>query len=156
LLKERSPATMITCSSKRKLQTQQAIEYFPRGKPNDKITIGRGKKLKIDKEIDVQIDPYIKEQPDEPEDYTTSPVQSLMKQKKKSTGKRVEEGKKKTKKKEPISKYPKINSTRAENKFRLNSKALFHPSIKKENLIIIEDNSEDTMKEVKKQTLASS
>jgi hypothetical protein len=33
---------------------------------------------------------------------------------------------------------------------------LFHLSIKKENLIIIEDNLEDTMKEVERQTLASS
>jgi hypothetical protein len=31
-----------------------------------------------------------------------------------------------------------------------------HPSIKKENLIIIEDNSEDSKKEIKKQALASS
>jgi hypothetical protein len=41
-------------------------------------------------------------------------------------------------------KYPRRNSTRAVNKFRLNSKAMFDPSIKKENLIIIEDNSEDS------------
>jgi hypothetical protein len=83
-----------------------------------------------------------------------SKVQS--KQKKQSIGKRVAKGKKKSKKKEPVSKYPRRNSTRAANKFRLNSKAMFHPSIKKENLIIIEDNSKDTKKEVKKQTLASS
>lgn len=38
----------------------------------------------------------------------------------------------------------------------MNQKAMFHPSIKKENLIIIEDNSEDTKKEIKKHTLASS
>jgi hypothetical protein len=82
LVKENSPAARITRASKRKLQTQQAIEDFPRGKPNEKITTGRGKKLKIDKEIDVQIDPDIKEEPDEPEDYTTSPVQSPIKQKK--------------------------------------------------------------------------
>jgi hypothetical protein len=33
------------------------------------------KKLKIDEEIDVQFDPDTKEEPNEPEDYTTSPVQ---------------------------------------------------------------------------------
>jgi hypothetical protein len=33
---------------------------------------------------------------------------------------------------------------------------MFHPSIKKENLIIIEDNSEDSKKEIKKQAVASS
>jgi hypothetical protein len=43
-----------------------------------------------------------------------------------------------------VPKCPRRNSTRAANKFRLNSKAMFHPSIKKENLIIIEDNSEDS------------
>ena len=50
----------------------------------------------------------------------------------------------------PVSKYPRRNSIRDANKFRLNSKAMFHPSIKKENLIIIEENSEDTKKVVKK------
>jgi hypothetical protein len=78
-VKESSLAAIITRASKRKLQTQQAIESFPRGKPNEKITTGRGKKLKIDKEIDVQIDPDIKEEPDEPEDYITSPIQSPIK-----------------------------------------------------------------------------
>jgi hypothetical protein len=33
---------------------------------------------------------------------------------------------------------------------------MFHPSIKKENLIIIEDNSKDTKKEIKNYTLTSS
>jgi hypothetical protein len=89
-------------------------------------------------EIDVKIDPNIKDEHDEPEDYTTSPTQSPIKHKKQSIGKMVAKGKKKRKKKETISKYPKRNSTRVSNKFRLNSKALFHPSIKNENLIIIE------------------
>jgi hypothetical protein len=61
---------------------------------NENITTSRGKKVKIDKEIDVQFDPDIKEEPDEPEDYTTSLVQSLSKEKKQSTGKRVAKGKK--------------------------------------------------------------
>jgi hypothetical protein len=141
LVKENSHAAKITRAGKRKLQTQQAIGDFPMGKINEKITIGRGKKLKIDEEIDVQFDPDIKEEPDGPEDYTTNLVQSPAKQKKQSIGKRVAKGKKQSKKKKPISKYPRRNSTRAANKFRLNSKAMFHPSIKKENLIIIEDNS---------------
>jgi hypothetical protein len=59
-------------------------------------------------------------------------------------------------KKKPVSKYPRINSMRVANKFRMNSRAMFHPSIKKVNLIIIEENSEDTKKEIKKQSLASS
>ena len=51
------------------------------GKINEMITTGWGKKLKIDKGIDVQVDPDIKEK-DEHEDYTTILVQSLAKQKK--------------------------------------------------------------------------
>jgi hypothetical protein len=124
--------------------------------PWHQITKGRGKKLKLDKEIDVQTDPDIKEEPDEldePEDHTTSPVKRPTKQKKQFIGKKVAEGKKMSKKEELVSKG---TTTRAANKLRLNSKALFHPSIKKENLIIIEDNSEDTMEEVERQTLASS
>ena len=70
-MKESSPTSRVTHASKRKLQTHQEIEDFPRGRPNDKITKGRGKKLKIHKEIDVQIDPNIKEEPDELEYYTT-------------------------------------------------------------------------------------
>jgi hypothetical protein len=35
------------------------------------------------------------------------------------------------KKKELVSKYPKITTTRAADKFRLESKAMFHISIKK-------------------------
>ena len=45
---------------------------------------------------------------------------------------------------------PRRNSTRATIKFSLKSKAMFHPSIKKENLIIIEDNSEDSKTGIEK------
>jgi hypothetical protein len=62
----------VTFASKRKLQKQQVIEYFPRGRPNEKITKIGGKKLKLDKEIDAQTDRDIKEEPNEPEDYTAS------------------------------------------------------------------------------------
>jgi len=61
-----------------------------------------------------------------------------------------------SKKRELVSKYPKRNVNMATNKLRLNLKALFHPSIKKENLIIIEYNLEYIMEEVKRQTLTSS
>jgi hypothetical protein len=49
-----------------------------------------------------------------------------------------------------------LNSTRDANKFRLNSKAMFHPSIKKENIIIIEDNSKNSNKGIKKKAVESS
>jgi ssDNA-binding replication factor A large subunit len=48
-------------------------------------------------------------------------------------------------------KYPRRNSTRVVNKFRLNSKDMFNPSIKKENLIVIEDNYEDSKAGIKEQ-----
>jgi hypothetical protein len=88
---------------------------------------------------------------DEDEDYTMNPIHSPVKQKHKSTSKKSAKGKKQRKKPTPVPKCPRRNSTRAVNKFRLNSKAMFDPSIKKENLIIIEDNSEDSKIGIKKQ-----
>jgi hypothetical protein len=49
---------------------------FPMGKLNEKGTTSRSKKLKIDEETNIHFDPDIKREPDEPEDYTTSPIQS--------------------------------------------------------------------------------
>jgi hypothetical protein len=43
----------------------------------------------------------------------------------------------------PVSQNPRRNSTRVTNKYRLKSKAMFNPSIKEENIIVIEDHSED-------------
>jgi hypothetical protein len=149
-MKENSPAARVTRVGKRKLQTQQAIGDFPMGKINEKGTTSRGKKLKMDEETDIHFDPDIKREFDEPEDYITSPVQSPSKQKKQPTGKKTAKGKKQSKKKTHVPKYPRRNSTRAANKFKLNSKSMFHPSIKKENLIIIEDNSKYSKKEIKK------
>jgi hypothetical protein len=54
------------------------------------------------------------------------------------------------KKPTPVPKCLRRNFTRVANKFRLNSKAMFHPSIKKENFIIIVDNSEDSKTGIKK------
>jgi hypothetical protein len=49
-----------------------------------------------------------------------------------------------------VPKCPRRNSTSVAIKFRLNSKAMFHPSIKKENIIIIKDNSEDSKTGIEK------
>jgi hypothetical protein len=140
-MKENSPVTRVTRAGKRKLQTQQAISDLPMGKFNEKGTTIQGKKIKMDEETDIHFDPDIKRESDEPKDYITSPVQIPAKQKKQPTGNKIAKGKKQSKKKTHVPKYPRINSTKAANKFRLNSKSMFHPSIKKENLIIIEDNS---------------
>jgi len=149
-MKEDSPTARVTCVGKRKLQTQQAIGDFPVGKDDDKGTTSRGKKPKTNEETGIYPDPDIKREFHEYEVYTTSPVQTPIKQKQQSTGKKTVKCKKHSKKKTPIPKFPRRNSTRDDNKFRLNSKAMFHPSIKKENLIIIEDNSEDSKKQIKK------
>jgi hypothetical protein len=42
-----------------------------------------------------------------------------------------------------VSQKPRRNSTRVTNKYRLKSKAMFNPSIKEENFIIIEDDYEN-------------
>jgi len=89
-MKENSPTSKVTCVGKRKLQTQQTIGDLPMGKLNEKITTYKSKKLKIDEETDVLFYPNIREEPNEPEYYTTSPIQSPAKQKKQSTGKKLQ------------------------------------------------------------------
>jgi hypothetical protein len=155
-IKEESPETRVTRAGKRKMQTQQAIGDFPVGEDHEKGTTSRAKKPKTNEETDIYPDPDIKREIDEYEDFTTIPVQTPVKQKQQATGKKNAKGKKQSKKQTPVPKFPRRNSTRAANKFRLNSKAMFHPSIKKEYLIIIEDNSEDSKKGIKKQAMASS
>jgi hypothetical protein len=46
--------------------------------------------------------------------------------------------------------------TRAINKLRLNSKSVFHPDIKKENLIILDDDTMENTEEGKEQSLVTS
>jgi hypothetical protein len=48
-----------------------------------------------------------------------------------------------------VSKYPRRNSTRDANKFMLKSKVMFDPSIKKENIIVIEEIQRTLKKELK-------
>ena len=85
LMKENSPAARVTRDGKRKLQTHQAIGDFPMGKINEKGTTSRGKKLKMDEEDDIHLDPDIKREFDEHEDYITSLVQTPAKQKQQPT-----------------------------------------------------------------------
>jgi hypothetical protein len=56
----------------------------------------------------------------------------------------------------PVSQNPRRNSTRVTNKYRLKSKAMFNPSIKEENIIVIEDHSEDVEASTKKKARKSS
>jgi hypothetical protein len=121
------------------MQTQQIFGDAPVAKSQEEATTSKGKRSKPDENIDVD------------EDYTMNPIHSPVKQKQKSAIKKSAKGKKQRKTPTPVPKYPRRNSTTAVNKFRLNSKAMFDSSIKKENLIIIEDNSEDPKTSIKKQ-----
>jgi hypothetical protein len=56
------------------LQTQQTIGDFPIGKEHEEATTIRGKKFNPDEDIDIFINPEIKMEIDEDEDYTTNPV----------------------------------------------------------------------------------
>jgi hypothetical protein len=58
----------------------------------------------------------------------------------------------KTKKDKPVMNYPSKSKTRATNKFRLNSKALFNPSIKTNNVIVIDDDTMESTGEEKGQS----
>jgi hypothetical protein len=48
--------------------------------------------------------------------------------------------------------YKSIPKTRATNKLRLNSKSLFNPSLKKNNLIVLDDDTMEETKEAKEQS----
>jgi hypothetical protein len=62
----------------------------------------------------------------------------------------------KTGKNKPVVNYPSRSKTRATNKLRLNSKALFNPSIKKENVIVIDDDTVESTEEEKGQSPVTS
>jgi hypothetical protein len=133
----------------RKMQTQQVVVDSLVGKGQEESTTSRGKKSKPDADIEMFPDTKIKMEVDEDEYYNVNPIQSTVKNKHKSTIKKGFKGKKQGKKPTLVPKYARRNSTRAINKFRLNSKALFGPSIKIENLIVIEDNFEDSKEGIK-------
>jgi hypothetical protein len=59
-------------------------------------------------------------------------------------------------KSKPIVNYPSRYKTRETNKMKLNSKALFHLDIKKENLIIIDDDIVESTEEEKVHSLVTS
>jgi hypothetical protein len=138
-------------ASKRKMQNQQVIVDAPIGKGQEEATTSRGKKSKLDADIDMFPDPELKMEVYVDEDYNVNPIQSTVKHKHKSTINKSDKGKKQRKKPTLVTKYPRRNSTKATNKFRLNYKAMFDPSIKKEKLIVIEDNFEGSKTCIKEQ-----
>jgi hypothetical protein len=155
--KEEISANRVTRTSKRKKKTQQIPTDTPVEENHDKATTSRGKRSKLDAEIemflDAQIEVFsdidIKMEEDWDEDFNVGSIKPTVKHKQKLNSKRGATIKKHGKKSAPISKYPRRNSTRVANKYRLKSKAMFDPYIKVENVIIIEDHSEDSKAGVK-------
>jgi hypothetical protein len=62
----------------------------------------------------------------------------------------------KTRKDKPVVNYPSRSKTRETNKLRLNSKALFNPSIKKQNVIFIDDDTLESTEDEKGQSPVTS
>jgi hypothetical protein len=131
------------------MQTLQVIFDPAVGKVHKEATTSRGKRSKPDEYMDMFLDPEINMEVYIDEDYNVNPFQSTINRKQKLTSKKSAKGKKQGKKSTHVPKYPRRNSTRVVKKFRLNSKAMFDPSIKKKNLIVIEDNSEDSKTNLK-------
>jgi hypothetical protein len=62
----------------------------------------------------------------------------------------------KTRKDKPVVNYPRRSKTRTTNNLRLNSKALFNPSIKKDNIIVIDDDTVENTEDEKGQSPVTS
>jgi hypothetical protein len=100
----------------------------------------RGKRPKLDPEIEMFSEEDVKGEEDSDEDFD---IQNTVKHESPSTSRKSSAVKKTKNKGAPVSQNPRRNSTRVTNKYRLNSKSMFNPSIKEENVIVIEDHSED-------------
>jgi hypothetical protein len=100
----------------------------------------RGNRPKLDPKIEMfsETDAKIEEESDK--DYD---IQTTIKHESPSTSKKGVAVKKMKNKGVLVSENPRRNSTRVTKKYRLKSKAMFDPSIKDKNLIVIEDHSED-------------
>jgi hypothetical protein len=100
----------------------------------------RGKRPKLDPEIETISEEDVKGEEDSDEDFNT---QTTVKHESPSTSKRGTIVKRTKDKGVFVPKKPRRNSTRVTNKYRLKSKAMYNTSIKEENIIVIEDHSED-------------
>jgi hypothetical protein len=107
----------------------------------------RGKIPKLDTETKEFPEEDVKMEEDFDEHYD---VKTTVKHKAPETSKRDVVVKRKKKKYVHVSQNPRRNSTRFTNKYRLRSKSMFDPSIKKEDIIVIEDHSEDVKVDIKK------
>jgi hypothetical protein len=109
----------------------------------------RGKRPKLDTETEDFCEEDVKLEADSDEDYN---VKTTVSHKAPETSKKDVAIKRQKKKYVLVSQNPRRNSTRVTNKYRLRSKAMFDPSIKKEDVIVIEDHSEDAKADIKQKT----
>jgi hypothetical protein len=109
----------------------------------------RGKRPKLDPEIEFFYEEDVKGEEDSDEDFD---IQTTVKHESPSTSRKSFVVKRTKNKGVPVSQNPRRNSTRVTNKYRLKSKAMFNPSIKEENVIVIEDHSEDVEVGTRKKT----
>jgi hypothetical protein len=94
----------------------------------------------------------VKEEEDSDEDFD---IQTTTKLELPSTSKKGATVKRTKNKGVSLSQKPRRNSTRVTNKYRLKSKSMFNPSIKEENVIVIEEHSEDVEAGTRKKTKRS-
>jgi hypothetical protein len=100
----------------------------------------RSKIPKLDLEIEMFSEEDVKGENDSDKYFNT---QTIVKHESPSTSKRGAAVKRTKVKGVSASQKPRRNSTRVTNKYRLKSNAMFNPSIKEENIIVIEDDSEN-------------
>jgi hypothetical protein len=92
---------------------------------------------------------YLKIEEDYDEDYN---VTLSAKHKAPTTSKNNVAVKRQKKKCVPMPQDPRRNSTRVTNKYKLRPKSMFDSSIKREDVIVIEDHSEDAKADIKQKT----
>jgi hypothetical protein len=109
----------------------------------------RGKRPKLDTKTEEFPEEDVKMEADSDEDYD---VKTTVNHKAPETSKKDVVVKRKKKRYVPVSQNPRRNSTRVTNKYKLRSKSMFDPSIKKEDVIVIEDHSKDAKEDIKQET----
>jgi len=136
----------VTRTNKRKKQTRHIPDDTLVDDIQEEAMTNKGKKPKLDAEIEMFSDVDIKMEEDSDEDYN---IKTTVKHKPLETSKKGVADKKKKKKYAPVSQNPRRNSTRVANTYRLRYKAMFDPLIKEEKFIVIEDHSKDSNAGVK-------
>jgi len=113
----------------------------------------RSKRPRWDPEIEIFSEEDVKGENDSNKDFNT---QTTVKHESPSTSKRGAAIKGKRVKGVYVSQKPRRNSTGVTNKYRLKSKAMFNPSIKEENVIVIEDDSKNAEASTRKRAKRTS